>query len=77
MELDELLKVLTKNGCQIIIAPSSYGPGPSTGSGRYFDLQINNDEGIVYHDPACDSIRPGLLDIWSQIQAGYRLVPMK
>lgn len=69
MDIEELLKSLIENGCSVYITPSIHGPG--------FDLQINTGEGIVYLDPLCDSVRPGLLDIWSQIQTGRRLVPMK
>lgn len=69
MNTDELLKALVENGCRVCIGPSEFGDG--------FDLQINTDEGIVYHDPLHESVQPGLLDVWSQIQVGRRLVPMK
>jgi hypothetical protein len=68
MNTDELLKALTENGCRVCVSPSEFGGG--------FDLQINTNEGIVYLDPHCESVTPGLLDVWSQIQTGRRLVPM-
>jgi rRNA pseudouridine-1189 N-methylase Emg1 (Nep1/Mra1 family) len=60
MSIEELLKNLTSKGCTIIISPSLHGDG--------FDLQINdrNDE-MVYHEPLCASVQPGLLEMYLQL----------
>lgn len=67
MNLDNLLIELTKHGLSIHINPSEYAG---------FDLQINTDDGIVYHDPNCDNIEAALVELSTQVQLGQRLIAM-
>jgi hypothetical protein len=62
MSVEELLNALVGAGYSIYISPSLHGDG--------FDLQINNRDKMVYHEPLCPSIKPGLLDLYSRIETG-------